>query len=328
MRARVVLLPLVAALTFSSAAHACDPCALYNASRLQGHSEGTVTLAISEQFTEFDRASGFQDNSVRDGEFVEDFSTTQFTVSYDLTERFGLQGNIPLLARRYDNVEQFRSSEESDAGLGDASLIGTYSFVDHKTSDWTVIAGFSGGIKLPTGDTGELGDVVAEEEQEEGLIPLLAHHQVTSASGGRALVFGSGSYDFILGLNFLTRYQRYVAISNLQYTIRTEGDYNYQFANDLIGSIGTGYYFLLEHDHTVAGLISLYGEFKGKDHLNGELVTGSQVSNLYLGPEAIVTLGENVGVSAGLSFRITGEDVNATVVPDTRFTASVSYRFS
>lgn len=319
----------VASVVFNFPAFACDPCALYNASRLQGHTEESLTLAISEQYTQFDLANGVNENSVRDGEFVKDFSTTQLTVAYDLTERFGVQANLPILARRYTNVENFRTSEESDAGIGDASLTGTYSVVNYRDTDWSTILGVAGGVKFPTGETGVLNQVVDDEESDYNsrLVQMLAHHQIGSASGGRALVFGTGSYDFILGLNLLARYQRYFTISTAQYTIRTEGDYGYKFADDLIGSIGGGYYFLLEHDYTAGALMVLYGEFKGKDDLNGDLVTGSQYSNLYLGPELISTIGEHFGVQAGVNFRVTGEDVNATVVPDVRFMASVSYRF-
>jgi hypothetical protein len=329
MGARCGLCLVVASLVFSSSAFACDPCALYNASRLQGHSEETLTLAISEQFTEFDLANGVKENSVSDAEYVKDFSTTQLTLAYDLTERFGIQANLPVIARRYTDVENFRTSEDYDAGIGDASLAATYSVVDYRDTDWSAIVGVTGGVKFPTGETGLLNQVVNDEERgaNEGIVQLLAHHQIGSASGGRALVFGTGSFDYILGLNFLARYQRYFTISTAQYTIRTEGDYGYKFANDLIGSIGGGYYFLLEHDYTAGALMVLYGEFKSKDDLNGELVSGSQYSNLYLGPEFISTWGENFGFQAGVSFRVTGEDVNATVVPDVRLLASISYRF-
>lgn len=315
---------------FVEPASACDPCALYNASRLQGHATDTFTLSVSEQYTDFDRAQDSKENSVKDGEFVRGFSTTQFGLAYDATERIGVQLTLPLVARKFDEIKQFRSSTESDAGLGDISLAGTYSFIDYKDQDWAVIAGFTGGVKFPTGDTGVLEDVSEEEETSDHLTEqlVLKHHQIGTATGGRALTFGTGSYDYILGLNLLSRYQRYLLLSSAQHTLRTEGDFNYEFADDFLVSLGTGYYFLLDHEFTAAGLISLSGEFKGKDHLNGEIVNGSEVSNLYLGPEFLFSLNDKLGAQVSLDFRVTDEDGDSTVVPETRIRASVSYRFS
>jgi len=314
---------------FVEPASACDPCALYNASRLQGHSADTFTLSISEQYTNFDRSEDSKENSVRDGEFVRGFSTTQFALAYDATERIGVQLTLPLVARRFDEIKQFRNSTESDAGLGDLSFVGTYSFIDYKDQDWAVIAGFTGGLKFPTGDTGVLEDV-SEEDHSDLLTErlVLKHHQIGTASGGRALTFGTGSYDYILGLNLLSRYQRYLLISSAQYTIRTEGDFNYEFADDFLFSMGAGYYFLLDHDFTAAGLVMLSGEYKGKDHLNDEIVSGSEVSNLYLGPELLFSVNSRIGAEVSLDFRVTDEDEGSTVVPETRIRASLSYRFS
>lgn len=310
-----------------SGAFACDPCALYNASRLQGHSAKTLTLSISEQYTDFDRAKDSVENSIRNGEFVRGFSTTQFSLSYDLSERFGVQATLPLVARRFDEVKQYRTSTKSDSGIGDATIAGTYSFLDYKSPDWMVISGITGGIKFPTGDTGVLEEVTTEEADHPMSSSILRHHQIGSTSGGRALTFGTGAYDYILGLNLLSRYQRYLLLANTQYTLRTEGDFNYEFSNDFLCSVGTGYYFFLEHEFSVAGLLSVSGEFKGKDHLSEELVKGSDVSNIYVGPQLLLTLNEQMSAELSLDVRVTDEDRDATVVPEARVRASLSYRF-
>lgn len=314
---------------FVEPASACDPCALFNASRLQGHSAETFTLSVSEQYTEFDRASDSKENSVRDGEFVRGFSTTQLALAYDATERIGVQLTLPFIARRFDEVRKFRSSTKSDTGIGDLSLVGTYSFIDYKDRDWVVISGFTGGVKFPTGETGVI-ETVSEKEPSDLLTErlVLKHNQIGAASGGHALTFGTGSYDYILGLSLLSRYQRYVVLSSAQYTIRTEGDFNYEFADDFLFSIGPGYYFLVDYDFTAASLVSFSGEYKGKDHLNGEVLSGSEVSNLYLGPELLFSVNDNISVEVSFDFRVTNESQGSTVVPETRIQASISYRFS
>lgn len=305
---------------------ACDPCALYSASRLQGHESGAVTLSVSEQYTDYDRPREFRENSVRSGEFVRGFSTTQFALSYDPSETFGLQLTVPLVARSFDEVRSFRTESGSDAGIGDLSLVGSYSFLNNLTGDWRFLAGAFGGVKFPTGDTGVLREV-SEDSADVTPEAFLRHHTIGSASGGRALAFGSGSYDYITGVNFLTRYDRTLLLGTAQYTIRTEGDFGYEFADDFLWTASAGQYLALGHDYSWALLASLSGEFKGKDDLNGELVAGSDTSNLYLGPTTFFTYGEALGAEITIDFRVTGEDPGASVVPDMRVRAALSYRF-
>src|SRR5687768_12264146 len=83
---------------------ACDPCALYNVTRLHGHSNDHLTLFLSEQYTEYDDANSIQDNSIRDGELTRSYSTTQFGAAYDVTDRFGLQLAVPLIVRHYEEL--------------------------------------------------------------------------------------------------------------------------------------------------------------------------------------------------------------------------------
>ncbi len=312
-------------LCFCARAEACDPCALYSASKLQGHTAGTFALSVSEQLTTFDRSQDAEENSIRNAELVRSFSTTQFAFSYDPTENFGVQATLPAIGRRYDAIENYRGDTSSDFDLGDAALLGTYSFLNMREADWTMLASVTGGVKFPTGDTGVLGEV--SEEDELAAHAFAKHHQISTGSGGRALTFGTGSYDYIAGLSFLARLQRAVLLSTIQYTIRTEGDFNYEYADDTLWTVAPGYYFLVEHDYSVAGLVSFSGEFKGKDHLDGELVSGSQYSNLYVGPGVIFTVGEKIAGEVDLDFRVTGEDQGAIVVPEARLRTSLSYRF-
>lgn len=306
-------------------AEACDPCALYNSSRLRGGSAGSVSLTLSEQYTDFSRGAGLPDNSLRDGEVVKGFNTTMLSIGYDLTDSFSLQDTLPLIVRRFDEFRQFRSRGEWDSGVGDMVVWGNYQFINHRREDWMVSAGIFAGVKLPTGDTGVIRDIASQESGADSLI--VKHHQLASPSGGRALAFGTGSFDYILGSNLIARYERYLALSTIQYTLRTEGDFNYQFANDLIISAGGGYYILMEHDFTLAGLFTLSGEYKGRDTLDDELVRGSQLSNIFVGPGILMTFNQNIGAELGVDFRVSNEERDAPVIPESRLRATVSFRF-
>lgn len=309
----------VAMLPFS-AALACDPCALYSVSRLHGHSSGSFSFAVSEQFTGYSRGKATPENSARDAEYTRGYSSTYFTLGYDFLEQLGVQLSLPLITRRFDKVEGYRTSTETDSGLGDTVLLGSYTFLNNVNTDWAVISGMFAGVKFPTGDSGNLGDLSAEAAAID------RHHPISGASGGRALTFGSGSYDYIAGLNLLTRHDRFVLLSDAQYTLRTEGDFDYEFADDFLFSAAAGYYFAADHDLSAAGLLAFSGEFKGKDHLAGELVKGSELSNLYLGPKLLFLIGSSLGLEAALDIRVSDEDSDAEIVPETRLRASLTYR--
>ena len=51
--------------------------------------------------------------------------------------------------------------------------------------------------------------------------------------GGHDLALGSGSYDGIVGTGIYGRWKRGFVTASLQYAIRSEGDFQHQYANDL-----------------------------------------------------------------------------------------------
>ena len=46
------------------------------------------------------------------------------------------------------------------------------------------------------------------------------------------MTLGLGSFDGLLGTGFYARWQRLFLTGTMQYAVRTEGDFGYQFAND------------------------------------------------------------------------------------------------
>ncbi len=313
-------------LLFATSAWACDPCAIFNAARLDGHEPNSWRVSLGEQYTNFKKGKSYPENSFRNKELVKGFSNTQFALSYDFSEVLGLQLSIPLISRYVEEIKDYQTSNNWDAGLGDISLIASYSPVHIKKLDWTVLTGVSAGIKLPTGDTGVLEEISADPDAQVKA-QFLKHHPVGSTSGGRALTYGSGSYDYIMGANNLLRYQNFLLLSNIQYTIRTEGDFNYEFDNDLIWAVLPAYYLLLEHDYTVASGLGLSGEHKGKDRLAGSELDGSDISNIYLGPELILSFKGKYSAQIGFDFRVSNKDREADIVPENRVRASLAYRF-
>jgi hypothetical protein len=312
-------------ITLPGTVFACDPCALYNASLLQGHEQGAFTFGLSEQYTSFDRAATIQANDRRDGEFVRGYSTTQLSGTYDFSPRFGVQITVPFIGRNVDTLRDYREYDTQDGGLGDVSIVGNYALINKRSKDSQFLFSLTAGAKLATGDTGDLEPVVAEEEAADHI--FLRHHSIGASSGGRALTEGTGSYDAIFGAGFLARKYRWLLLGHSQYTLRTEGDFDYEFADDFLWSIAPGRYLYLQDTFSVAAALAFSGEYKAEDELAGEEVTGSKISNLYLGPQLLMTLSQKTSMEFTWDFRTTGEDKDSTVVPDQRIRASLAYRF-
>lgn len=321
MKAKLSSLALGLLLVSGARARACDPCALYNVSQLHASSKGAVRLSISEQLTSYEESDGGR--RPRDGEITETYGTTLLTAQYDFTDRLGAQASVPLIYRSFDRYEEFRKSEDSEGGLGDISLVAHYAAWQAVQPDYGVRLGFYGGVELPSGDTGSLGDIQQEEHAEHHI--AARHHAAAIAGGGRALSLGSGSFDFPLGVSFYARRERLLWFSVFQYTLRTRGSFDYEFADDIVWSAGPGYYLSLDDTSSLALLAAFSGEHKGEDELESEKVDGTDLSNLFLGPYLLFSAGDAFG-ELGLELPVY-RDESAEIVPEYRLRASLGWRF-
>ncbi len=83
------------------------------------------------------------------------------------------------------------------------------------------------------------------------------------------MALGSGSYDGIVGTGVYGRWRKGFFTASLQYAIRSEGDFDHQYANDLTWFGGPGIYLVLTHKYTLALQAVVSGETKGKDTFGG-----------------------------------------------------------
>ena len=311
---KIILSFLIASISL-----ACDPCSIYTASKLQGFTPGQTSIFLSEQFTDF--KSMLPDNSIKTGELAKAYSVTQLGIGYDLNEKSSVQISIPLIGRTYDSYSNFRANSDSEFGLGDISLSANYAPISISKNGYNLTWIANTGIKLPTGDTGSLSESINANSK------VFKHHPISSASGGRVLSLGTGSYDFIVGSGIIGRKDNYLLMTNFQYTFRTEGDFDYQFANDFIWDFGPGYYLLTEHNNTLALRAALSGEKKGLDQKDDKHVSGSKIDNLYLGPQILFTLSDNISGDLGFDFRISGNEADSAVLPEYRVRTGIAYKF-
>ena len=196
---------------------------------------------MAEQFTHF--ATLQEDGHKVPDEVGQrlDSSITQIFAGYNFNHRVGVQLNVPLISRSFRRPEGFEIDRGTESGIGDILLTGHLNAYRHEEKNRTFSWNLLGGIKLPTGDSGRIA-----EELDEVEVPGAPE----SGIHGHDLTLGSGSVDGLVGTSVYARWKRLFVGASVQYAIRTEGDYNYQFANDLTWAGGPGVLLAMNDDYT------------------------------------------------------------------------------
>jgi len=359
-RVRRGRLRLATALAFAAMAcvgvpaYACDLCAIYTATEVMQSRTG-FHLGVGEQFTRFGtlQQSGKEVPNPNDEHL--NSSITQVLLGYTVTPRFGLQLNIPIIGRTYRRLESTGVVEGTKSGFGDLSLIGDFNAF-HWT-DLNSVARFTvfGGLKLPTGDSSPLAEELAPPPSAGGDVRDQADHHLTSAEAafgaashttgsgdddaevesgihGHDLALGSGSVDGILGARGFWSWRRLFATATVQYLLRTEGDFSYQFANDLLWSGGPGAFLFLGHglggrDYSFGAQALLTGETKGNDTQQGQKATDTAITALYVGPAFTFTWGASLAAEIAADLPAIENNSALQIVPDYRLRGGLTWRF-
>jgi hypothetical protein len=297
---------------------ACDLCAIYSASQATGELGTGPFFGVAEQFTHF---GTLQDEGEKvpnpTGQYL-DSSVSQLFGGYHITDRWGAQLNLPLIYRSFKRPEGFRTDRGTESGVGDLSLTSSYvlyrDMKENFTFAWTAL----GGLKLPTGSTDRLREEFNEEE-----VPGAPE----SGIHGHDLTLGSGSVDGIIGTSFYTRWKRWFLAASTQYSLRTKGDFDYEFANDLTWWGGPGFYVLMSHTATLGIQAVVSGESKGRDTFEGEKAEDTGVTSVFLGPQINFTWSRKLNVQVGADLPVSIDNTALQAVPDYRFRAVVGWQF-
>jgi hypothetical protein len=297
---------------------------------------------MAEQFTSY---GTLQDNGEEvpnpAGERLNSW-ITQFVAGYTLTPRLAAQINLPLIGRAYRRQETSSVVNGDETGIGDMALLLTGAPLSLVTQE--IVARWSAtfGLKFPTGNSRRLKEEVSELQPPEsaddpfnGHTPpsLVKYHTspdggaVPSGVHGHDLALGSGSTDAVLGTQLFGSWQRLFVTGEVQYAIRTEGSFGYEYANDLIWSGGPGVFGVLEHDFTLGLQAIVSGEAKGTDTVNGAPTDDTARTALYVGPEIVLTWGTSAGFDFAFDQSVVQNNSGLQVVPDYRFRAGLTWRF-
>lgn len=264
-------------------------------------------------------------------------SITQVLLGYNLGPEWGLQVNLPIIYRSYSRIDSRGNLVSgSESGIGDLSLLGRW--VPFRTVNERGLFRFTlfGGVKFPTGDS----DLLAEELEPDiddlirdqflsspSSLGGVFHDESQSGIHGHDLALGTGSYDGVVGGQLFASWDRFFWTASGQYTIRTEGSFDYRYANDLIFNTGPGYFAYLDHGWMIGlqGVVS--GETKGKDELAGVPVDDTAATYLFAGPAIRVGYGSSLTAFVAADFPFVRHVTDLQIVPDHRIRAALVWRF-
>jgi hypothetical protein len=341
--ARALLAVWLASIPGVRSAPACDVCAIYTATEM-GESRIGLRLGVAEQYSNFNTIK-------RDGDEIDNVanervnsSITQILVGYGVTPRFGLQLNVPIIARQFRRLDDHGDIEHGDEnGFGDLSLIGQYLVWSDVQEQSVFRFSVLGGVKFPTGDSSFLGEELDEEDEDaEASLEAAARRmrprhtepapgggdaQVVSGVHGHDLALGSGSFDGIIGAAVFWSWKRFFVTAATQFAIRSEGDFDYQYADDLTWLGGPGVYALLAHNYSLGVQAVLSGETKGKDTQQGESLDDTGITALYVGPGFSFTWGTSLAADVALDLPAIQDNTAVQIVPNYRIRGGVTWRF-
>ncbi|HEY5914892.1 MAG TPA: hypothetical protein VJA21_30235 [Verrucomicrobiae bacterium] len=297
----------------------CDLCAIYAAGQARGEVGQGPFVGLGEQFTHYGTLQYEGHEVANPADQSLDSSITQVLVGYNVSERFGLQLNLPFIYRSFRRPEASAIHEGTESGIGDGVLLATHEVMRferrHSTFVWSVLAG----VKFPTGSTSRLREETQEGAGQEGPIASGIH--------GHDLTLGSGSYDGLVGTSAYARRDRLFLTGTVQYAIRSRGDYDYRFANDFIWSAAPGYLVLLSEDYTLSVEANVSGEVKGRDEFRGQAAEDTGILAVYVGPQLVFTWHDKISAQVALDWPGLRDNTALQIVPDYRIRAGLTWRF-
>jgi hypothetical protein len=297
---------------------ACDLCSVYNIDAAEGTRNHGFSVSLAEQFTHFGTVQ-VNGREVRDPSHQYlDSVVAQAVLGYTFNDWATVQLNIPVIAREFKRPVGFFTDHGHESGLGDISILGHFTPYRYEkmntTFSWSVFAG----VKFPTGDSDRIKEEFNEIEVEGA--PESGIH-------GHDLALGSGSYDGLIGTGIYVRHRRGFFNASVQYSIRTEGDFKYRYANDLMWSGGPGVFLVLEEEWTASLQFVVSGEDKGMDRFQGEKAADTGITSVFVGPQANFTWSDKLSAQVGVDIPVLLNNTALQAVPDYRVRGAVTWRF-
>ncbi|PKL74770.1 MAG: hypothetical protein CVV27_18815 [Candidatus Melainabacteria bacterium HGW-Melainabacteria-1] len=302
---------------------ACDLCSVYTAQLADGQGAEGWFVGIAEQYTRYDELRD-EGRRIPDGGQYLKSSVTQLLVGYGVNAHWTMQANLPYIDRRFKRPDGDIFERGSETGIGDLTVTTQYLAYRHDDEDSTFTLRFLGGLKFGTGDSDRLREELDEEHHDEGD----GHDEgIPSGIHGHDLALGSGSTDIIFGTSIFGRQGRWLYSGDAQYVLRSRGDIDYEYGDDLQWSLGFGRYLSLQHNSTVALQAVLSGEDKQFDNLAGERAADTKQQSVFLGPKLSATFGTRFSLDLRIDFPLDTDNSAIQITPGWRARAAFVAHF-
>lgn len=319
-------------------AHACDVCAIYSATEMREGRTG-FRIGVGEQYTRFGRLQEDGHEIDNPGEYINS-SITQLLLGYDFKPWIGVQLNVPIIDRHFRRLEDGQLKRGNETGFGDLSLLALarpYSWI---TEEVVLRTSLFAGLKLPSGDPDRLGEEAEEDHDDEGADAdahaetrtiRQAHngedHGTPSGVHGHDLALGSGSVDGLVGGNVFASWRKLFGSASLQYAVRSEGSFDYRYANELNWEVATGGYVLLQPEYSLALEAVASGAYKGNDVQDGKSADDTRIAFTFLGPGLSFTWGSSLGADITGDLPVSRHNTGVQIVPSYRIRGGVTWHF-
>ncbi len=352
-------------------AFACDLHGAHDGEHGAVIGEGVWQAGVSEQFSYYGRIQ-------QSGHYVSNeaqqhlaSSITQMNIGYGISDQVSIFTHLPYISQRYRRLEDGNAERGTVSGIGDMQIMAVYAPVMQRGDDSSFSVQIFGGLKLPTGDSDELGeqhhhgegamnelelehsDDEIHESHDDDMHDEGAHHSaaaslqrggreiarhggeshddsefpgVPSAIHGHDLALGSGSFDVPVGVNVYVRDGIGFFRADVMYMIRTEGDHQYQYANDLTWRTGPGVFLLNSESERLSFSANFSGEYKREDQIGGVDEEGSSMRAAFLGPRLAYASGDLLA-DFGVDLPIDIQNSGYQAVAQYRLRGALSYRF-
>lgn len=328
----VVVAVMLLSCDLGTVARACDICAIYTATSEQSGRTG-FRLGLAEQYSYFgtERLGGTE-VTLPASEHM-DSSVTQFLLGYAFSPRIAVQLTIPYIDREFTRIRNHQVESGTESGVGDMALLGNvlayHGIAGESLFQFSVL----GGVKFPTGSSDRLAEefvTTPRAAASRKARPAAAAPTILPLEGGlhgHDLALGSGSFDGIVGGQLFWSWRRYFVGAGVQYAIRSTGDFDYRYANDLSWLGGPGWFALLSHDYSVGLQAAISGETKGNDTQQGRKANDTAITALYVGPAVSFTWRASLSADVGVDVPVIQHNTGLQLVPDVRVRGGLVWHF-
>jgi hypothetical protein len=330
--------PLALATLLVVRTEACETCAVYSPPELRnllsGEHDYNAKLNWFTRYSKLDVRLNGTSEEPNMGEEIDSY-INQLSLEYVVTPKLKAQISVPYLHRDFKRLQDDVLVSDDESGIGDISVLGKYRICKTEKNDTSFMVTLLAGIKTPTGDSDRLGEADHHEEPgsahghdaEESTGPGgESEGHAESAISGHDVALGSGSWDVFGGIKAEWAANNWLADLMAQYYLRTEGDFNYELADDLYVSADVGRILVQESDFAMSLRGGILGEFRDADKQNGVKINHTALDSWYAIVTAAAAWQAFIG-ELGVDFALDQDSGDATLVPDERFRISAGVFF-